>query len=305
MTKKMARYKADGTLLISQLRPGFSGAITFCELGITSHDPDNAESLRAFVADLANLLNERADRIERAEEPPTPEAARPPQPPSNQAIVDQVIKRLKECGIRPSTCQDASHPLYWDLETFPDAIRNRLGGNISGTIKYRDEKAAWVYLGFAISLAILAGWKPVTDTWEPANASPASDAAWHWIVGNRRTARNFGGEDGHYYFLRDRKLSDPHSIPPEVYDEIDLRKFPTLQQALIELAHAVDQAVAKGWKPESLPEEPELKPCPFCGSTDIRIEGFGYGHCDDCGTFGPDGNNDLSVADAWNKRSQS
>ena len=55
----------------------------------------------------------------------------------------------------------------------------------------------------------------------------------------------------------------------------------------------------------------KLKPCPFCGSKDIRItnkieknstQTF-YVWCLGCGTEGPFGLSPKSALDAWNKRS--
>lgn len=56
----------------------------------------------------------------------------------------------------------------------------------------------------------------------------------------------------------------------------------------------------------------ELKPCPFCGSKDIkltdRIEKNSpktfYVWCLGCGTEGPFGLSPKSALDAWNKRSK-
>ena len=41
----------------------------------------------------------------------------------------------------------------------------------------------------------------------------------------------------------------------------------------------------------------DLKPCPFCGSRDVRMTRFEYVECAGCRTYGPD-NDDQ--ARAWN-----
>lgn len=51
----------------------------------------------------------------------------------------------------------------------------------------------------------------------------------------------------------------------------------------------------------------ELKPCPFCGSTDVHTspngENYAYVYCNTCGAEGP--TNDIgSVAMTWNRRAQ-
>lgn len=45
----------------------------------------------------------------------------------------------------------------------------------------------------------------------------------------------------------------------------------------------------------------ELKPCPFCGSTDIRNRGA-YCACQNCGTSGPDLRDDGSAEYKWDSR---
>jgi len=55
----------------------------------------------------------------------------------------------------------------------------------------------------------------------------------------------------------------------------------------------------------------ELKPCPFCGSTDLKIsaqEADLYGdvlfvHCKDCDACGPAHEDAEDAKAAWNKRS--
>jgi Lar family restriction alleviation protein len=48
-----------------------------------------------------------------------------------------------------------------------------------------------------------------------------------------------------------------------------------------------------------------LKPCPFCGSTDVRIlgvRGFRFGHCYRCKADGPTTYPRQEAADKWNER---
>ncbi len=45
----------------------------------------------------------------------------------------------------------------------------------------------------------------------------------------------------------------------------------------------------------------ELKPCPFCGSTQVAVV-FGAVRCGKCGCTGPVGITDDQAADRWNER---
>jgi len=50
---------------------------------------------------------------------------------------------------------------------------------------------------------------------------------------------------------------------------------------------------------------PELLPCPFCGSTDIDFfygESFIFPSCHSCFAMGPNCPQELSAAEAWNRR---
>lgn len=55
-------------------------------------------------------------------------------------------------------------------------------------------------------------------------------------------------------------------------------------------------------------DEIELKPCPFCGGTDLSIETFEldntiqYVLCGDCQCEGPAGNGNQEAAELWNWR---
>ena len=45
----------------------------------------------------------------------------------------------------------------------------------------------------------------------------------------------------------------------------------------------------------------EIKPCPFCGSENLSVGGFGnYIKCKNCGTAGPDGSTLNEAFDKWN-----
>lgn len=53
----------------------------------------------------------------------------------------------------------------------------------------------------------------------------------------------------------------------------------------------------------------ELKPCPFCGSTNVHMsdgekDWMQYVYCEDCNAIGPDGNTMISYAEAWNQRAE-
>lgn len=54
-----------------------------------------------------------------------------------------------------------------------------------------------------------------------------------------------------------------------------------------------------------------LEPCPFCGSSDIRMHVYGestpgepdaFAQCHDCTTTGPNGHDRASATEAWNRR---
>lgn len=55
-----------------------------------------------------------------------------------------------------------------------------------------------------------------------------------------------------------------------------------------------------------------LKPCPFCGSTNIKVHSYSdavingepdaFAQCHDCSTTGPNGKTESEAADAWNTR---
>ena len=52
----------------------------------------------------------------------------------------------------------------------------------------------------------------------------------------------------------------------------------------------------------------ELKPCPFCGDTQLTIinvygEDY-YVHCDTCTTCGPSGETEQEAIEAWNRRAE-
>lgn len=45
-----------------------------------------------------------------------------------------------------------------------------------------------------------------------------------------------------------------------------------------------------------------LKPCPFCGSTELVIVEIGvWVECKGCKTLGPDGNSEQEALEKWNK----
>ena len=56
----------------------------------------------------------------------------------------------------------------------------------------------------------------------------------------------------------------------------------------------------------------QLKPCPFCGRTDIRVymydavlmggEPDGFAQCQDCSVAGPSGESKEQIIAAWNRR---
>ena len=50
----------------------------------------------------------------------------------------------------------------------------------------------------------------------------------------------------------------------------------------------------------------KLKPCPFCGSTNLRYEQYGDVCivCNDCGSFGAMGADDDDAAEKWNCRAE-
>ena len=51
----------------------------------------------------------------------------------------------------------------------------------------------------------------------------------------------------------------------------------------------------------------ELKPCPFCGGTNLRYEQYMrsvYIVCNNCGNTGETGFNDLEAAELWNRRAE-
>lgn len=53
--------------------------------------------------------------------------------------------------------------------------------------------------------------------------------------------------------------------------------------------------------------EQKLKPCPFCGNTDIGINRkpysmLHYSFCDECGTTGPLGLGEKDAIKKWNTR---
>jgi Lar family restriction alleviation protein len=45
----------------------------------------------------------------------------------------------------------------------------------------------------------------------------------------------------------------------------------------------------------------ELKPCPFCGSTDVEYIDF-YVACNRCSAMGPSDESDIDIIKAWNTR---
>ncbi|MDO4953350.1 MAG: Lar family restriction alleviation protein [Synergistaceae bacterium] len=49
-----------------------------------------------------------------------------------------------------------------------------------------------------------------------------------------------------------------------------------------------------------------LKPCPFCGSKDLRAVKFTNNHasvvCDKCFTYGPESKNEAAAIKTWNRR---
>lgn len=54
----------------------------------------------------------------------------------------------------------------------------------------------------------------------------------------------------------------------------------------------------------------ELKPCPFCGSENLKAYGYSqheadhaYCYCEDCNTVGPSKSVLRKAIEAWNKRS--
>ena len=58
-------------------------------------------------------------------------------------------------------------------------------------------------------------------------------------------------------------------------------------------------------------QEQTLEPCPFCGSSDIRMHVYGestpgepdaFAQCHDCTTTGPNGHDRASATEAWNRR---
>lgn len=52
----------------------------------------------------------------------------------------------------------------------------------------------------------------------------------------------------------------------------------------------------------------ELKPCAFCGSSNLHETGNGIGNefieCSDCGASGPASDHSADAADYWNRRAQ-
>ena len=50
-------------------------------------------------------------------------------------------------------------------------------------------------------------------------------------------------------------------------------------------------------------DAPELKPCPFCGSNNVKPSSLGsYVCCENCDTLGPSVNEFQSATEAWNTR---
>lgn len=52
-------------------------------------------------------------------------------------------------------------------------------------------------------------------------------------------------------------------------------------------------------------QEIEVKPCPFCGSEDVRHDsamGFPYLFCAKCDAYGPPAQSDAHAVEAWNRR---
>ena len=56
---------------------------------------------------------------------------------------------------------------------------------------------------------------------------------------------------------------------------------------------------------ELKPFRPNLRECPFCGSTDLHVidnaEDFFVG-CDGCAVCGPSGDTPMDAVEAWNRR---
>ncbi len=54
------------------------------------------------------------------------------------------------------------------------------------------------------------------------------------------------------------------------------------------------------------PKKPEIeKPCPFCGSSDTRVNRGKWVECNNCRCFGPSGDTIEEAVILWNMRSPS
>lgn len=57
-------------------------------------------------------------------------------------------------------------------------------------------------------------------------------------------------------------------------------------------------------EPEGKRRMEELKPCPFCGSNNLIVDGFTWVHCKNCRTDGPLFNDRKKAIKAWNTRKE-